>query len=245
MVAISAADLAEKRELLYKLSPFSDGVKRLKRKSDLADFAYSNLKLNGSTLTCDGVEGILDGITVDGVPVFEHRICESHRKLLSRFESKIDMEIEVDTIVLNEFCGILSGYDITPYRTDSPCLYHLGFVPGDPERISVDLADAFGRVSRNYYAGDFCLKAADIHLAIVKVYPYPDGFSEMAARTSLQYELVKAGYFPVDIGLSEQEYNTILTQAVKTGDASPFAEHIRTAVFRKLHMLIDAVERGV
>jgi hypothetical protein len=242
---ITAADLEEKRAILYALSPFSDGVKRLKRKTDLTDFAYTNLKLYGSTLTRGGVESVLDGVTVPGVPVFEHRLCEAHRKLLSRFESKIEMGIEVDSIVLNEFCGILSGSDFTPYRADAPCLYHLDFVPGDPERISADLTEAFKQIARTDFGADVCRKAAAVHGAIVRVYPYADGFSEMTARTALQYELVRGGYFPVDLGLSEPEYNTILAQAVKTGDPAPLADVIRTAVFRKLHALIDAVERGV
>jgi hypothetical protein len=262
---ITAADLEEKKAILYALSPFSDGVKRLKRKTDLTDFAYTNLKLYGSTLTRGGVESVLEGVTVPGVPVFEHRLCEAHRKLLSRFESKIEMGIEVDSIVLNEFCGILSGSSFTPYRADAPCLYHLDFVPGDPERISADLADAFKQIARTDFAvgsggadhgagaadhnaghgADICRKAAAVHGAIVRVYPYADGFSEMAARTALQYELIRGGYFPVDLGLSEPEYNTILAQAVKTGEPAPLADVIRTAIFRKLHMLIDAVERGV
>jgi hypothetical protein len=139
----------------------------------------------------------------------------------------------------------LSGSPFTPYRADAPCLYHLDFVSGDPERISADLAEAFKQIARTDFNADICRKAAAVHGAIVRVYPYADGFSEMAARTALQYELVRGGYFPVDLGLNEPEYNTILAQAVKTGDPAPLADVIRTAIFRKLHMLIDAVERGV
>ncbi|GHU63060.1 hypothetical protein AGMMS49983_05720 [Clostridia bacterium] len=242
---VSIAELDEKKAILFGLAPFSDGVKRLKRKTDLRDFVYTNLKLYGSALTHGGVERVLEGVTVPGVPVFEHRLCEAHRKLLSRFESKIEMDIEVDSIVLNEFCGILCGSDFTPYRTGAPCLYHLDFVPGDPECISADLAEAFKQIARTDFAADICRKAAAVHGAIVNVYPYADSFSEMAARTAMQYELVKGGYFPVDLELSEPDYNTIIAQAVKSGNPAPLADVLRTAIFRKLHMLIDAVERGV
>ena len=249
---VSINDIKEKREILYSLAPFSEGVKRLKRRSDLIDFTYSDLRLFGSTLTRAGTELIIDGGTVPGAPVFEHRLCEAHRKLLARFDSKLDMELEVDNIVLNEFCCILSGADLPPYREGSPLLYHLGYVPGDDEKISAELAEVFSSVRRDEKDGafdepygDFCLKAAAVHNGIIKVYPYADGFSELAARAAMQYICVKAGFFPVDIGITETEYNTITAAGINSGDASELADTIRTAIFKKLHSLIDAAERGV
>jgi len=79
----------------------------------------------------------------------------------------------------------------------------------------------------------------------VRVYPYREGFSEFAARVAMQYELVKAGYFPVDIGVSEPEYNRYTAKAIKKGNASEFAELLRIAVLKKLDFFIKAVERGV
>jgi hypothetical protein len=242
---IESRNLAEKKEILYALAPFSDGVKVFKRRADLVDYTYSDLRLYGSKLSRGGVEGVLDGITVAGVPVFEHRLCEAHRKLLSRFADKLDMGMDTDGLILNEFCTILAGASLPPYREGSPLLYHLDFVPGDDGRISQGLAEMFAQAHRLETDGDFCLKAAVIHTGIVRVYPYADGFSELAARAAMQYELIKAGYFPVDIGAGEQEYNSVTGAAIRTGEPSAFAALLRTAVFKKLHILIDAVERGV
>ena len=251
MVTIS--DIKEKRESLYSLAPFTEGVKNLKRRSDLLDFAYSDLRLYGSALTKEGVQNILDGVTVPDAPVFEHRLCEAHRRLLSRFTDKIDMGLDVDSIVLNEFCTILAGTEVPPYRDGSPILYHLDFVTGDDERISSDLADMFASVKRDErdgvfseeQGGDFCVKAAALHRGIIKVYPYADGLSEMAARVAMQYVIVKSGYFPIDIGISETEYNTIMTNSLKSINVSGFADIIRTAIFKQLNYLIDIAERGV
>ena len=249
---VTIKDITEKREILYSLAPFSEGVKKLKRRSDLLDFTYSDLRLFGSTISKTGAGQIIDGVTVDDIPVFEHRLCEAHRKLLARFESKLDMGLEVDSIVLNEFCTILAGTELPPYREGSPILYHLDLVSGDDEKISFDLKAMFTAIqyeekegSFNEPYGDFCLKAAEIHNGIVKVYPYSDGFSELSARAAMQYTLIRAGFFPVDIGISETDYNTVTSSGIKKGDASELADIIRTAILRKLHYLIDAVERGV
>ena len=242
---IDIKNITEKRDILYSLTPFSEGVKNFKRRNDLIDFAYSDLRLYGSTLTKDGIESILEGNTVPDAPVFEHRLTEAHRKLLSRFEDKIHMGLEMDSILLNEFCTVLSSSDLPPYREGAPLLYHLDFVPGDDDSISADLADVFSIIKRTDYKGEFCEKAAAIHTGILKVYPYEEGFSELSARAAMQYELVKAGYFPVNIDVSESEYNGICAEAIQSGDSAEFAELLRKALFKKLHVLIDAIERGI
>ena len=245
---IDISNIIDKREILYALAPFSAGVKSLKRRSDLLDFAYSDLKLYGSLLTKEGVAAILEGNSIPEAPVFEHHLCEAHRKLLSRFEDKLHMGLETDSILLNEFSVILSSEELPPYREGSPLLYHLDYVPGDDESISADLESIFKEIRRDTKDGvfgeDFCLKAATIHMGILKVYPYKEGLSELAARVAAQFELVRAGYFPVDTGIMEPEYNRICAEALRTGGADEFAELLRSAVFKKLHMLIDAIERG-
>jgi len=242
---IDIKNITDKRDILYALAPFSEGVKKLKRQSDLVDFAFSDLRLYGSTLTKEGVASILEGNTVPGAPVFEHRLAEAHRKLLSRFEDKIHMSLETDSILLNEFCTVLSSAELPPYREGAPLLYHLDFVPGDDDRISADLAELFSAVKRTEYNGDFCRKAADIHMGILRVYPYEEGFSELSARAAMQYELVRAGYFPVDIDVSESDYNGICADAIHSGDIAKFAELLRKALFKKLHVLIDAINKGI
>ena len=242
-------NIKDKREILFALAPFSEGVKALKRKSDLVDFTYTDLRLYGSTLTKEGVASILEGNTISGAPVLEHRLCESHRKLMSRFDDKLHMGLETDSILLNEFCVILASAELPPYREGAPLLYHLDYVPGSDDSISAGLADLFGAVRRaekdGVYSGDFCVKAADIHMGILKVYPYVEGFSELAARAAAQYELVRAGYFPVDFDVSESEYNRICTDALRTSDVSEFAGVLRMALFKKLHKLIEAVNMGI
>jgi len=240
--------ITEKREILFALAPFSEGVKALKRKSDLVDFTFTDLRLYGSALTKEGVASILEGITIPGAPVQEHRLCETHRKLMSRFDDKLHMGLEIDSILLNEFCVILASAKLPPYREGAPLLYHLDYVPGCEDSISADLAGFFSAVRKaekdGVYSGDFCLKAADIHMGILKVYPYVEGFSELSARAAAQFELVRAGYFPVDFNVSEPEYNRICADAIRTSDVSEFADVLRIAVLKKLHKLIDAVNIG-
>ena len=245
---VSISTIIEKRNALYSLTPFSEGVKALKRRMDLLDFAYSDLRLFGSALTREGAKSILVGNAVPGVPVFEHRLCEAHRKLLSCFDGKLDMGLDVDSSLLNEFCKILSGTGQPLYRKGEPLLYHLDFVPTDDTRVPIELAEilaAIRRADRSGAYNDFCHKAAALHTGIIKVYPYQDGYSELAARAAMQYEIMRAGYFPIDIGISEPVYNTVCSNAIRRGDVTEFADLLRNAIVKKLLTLIEAVRRGV
>jgi len=246
---VDMKNIIDKRETLFALAPFSEGVKALKRRGDLVDFAYSDLRLNGSKLTKEGVSNILDGNPVPDAPVLEHRLCEAHRKLLSKFDDMMYMSLETDGPLLDEICKILSSADSPPYREGAPLLYHIDHVPGDSDRIPIDVSDMFKAVRRKdsagQFYGDFCVKAAVIHMYIIEIYPYKEGFSEMAARAAAQYELIRAGYFPVDPDVSEAEYNRINTYALKNETALEYAELLQKAVLKKLDMLIDAVKRGI
>ena len=242
---------------MYSLSPFSENVKRLKRRQDLFDFAYSDIRLYGGRLTSEGVKSVLAGNAVPGVPVFEHRLCEAHRTLISRFEEMLHMAVDTDSQRVEEFCEILRGAAAPhrggcaslPWRKGLPLLYHLDFVPGDDDRIQKDMAEMFAtvrKIEREGFFGkdssyDFCLKAAAIHMGIVEVYPFADGFSELSARAAMQYEIVRAGYFPIDPGISETEYNDYTATAIKTGDLSGFAGLLRDAVCKKIQFFIDAI----
>ena len=239
---VNINEIMEKREQLYALAPFPEGVKTLKRRSDLLDFTYSDMRLFGSTLTRHGVRMILEGNTIASAPVFEHRLCEAHKRLLLKFMDKLDMRLEVDTVLLNEFCTVLTGLENPVFRQGEPLLYHLGFVPGDDESISKDLAKMFSAIKRDDVK-DFCLKAALVHLGVVKVYPYEGGVSEMAARAAMQYTLMQAGFFPVDIGVSEPDYNRVTANGIRTGDAEEFAGLLRAAIFKKLCFLLETIQK--
>ena len=241
---ISINDIMVKREMLYSLAPFSDAVKSLKRRTDLIDFTFSDLRLYGSSLAKEGVIRILEGEILEEIPVFEHRLCEAHKNLLTKFEDITDMGMDIDSAVLNEFSMIISGTDIPRYRDGSPLLYHLGFVPCDTERITSELTEALAFVKR-YEAEDVCLKAAMLHNKIIKVYPFTEGLSELSARAAMQYTLIKEGFFTVDIGISESEYNRLTADSVQSDNDSALGGILKNAIYKKLNYLVESVESGV
>jgi Fic family protein len=74
-------------------------------------------------------------------------------------------------------------------------------------------------------------RAARIHNGLVYIYPFAE-HSEMIARAAMQYELLRGRLPVVDIGLSEQSYNTLVSESIRTGEDGPLADAITKAVSR-------------
>ena len=231
------------RSLVSK-APFSKELKEMKRKMDLVDFAFSNVRLDGSIITRAGVISILDGNVINNAPVKEHRLIEIHNKLLSKMDDRLEMKMEVDTSVAEAFYKIIIGDEQLDYRTSNPILYHLDFVPDNYTDIRGAFSDALKKISRNDYDGDFCLKAAAFHMEIIRIYPFDD-YTEMLARTVMQYELKRVGLFPIAINIDEQLYNHMISEALVTGNPEHFAQIIRKSTIDKLDFLIDKASKQV
>jgi hypothetical protein len=55
----------------------------------------------------------------------------------------------------------------------------------------------------------------------------------MIARAAMQYVLLRCGKPIIDIGLSETEYNTMTSEAIRSGDDSAVAGAIGRAAVQK------------
>ena len=234
----SITEIKIKMRSLLSKAPFSKELKELKRKLDIVDFAFSNLNLDGSIITRAGVMSILEGNVIDNAPVKEHRLIELHNKLLFRMEDRIEMKMEVDISIIEDLYKIICDNSSIAYRTGNPILYHLDFVPDEYTHVRQALIDSIKQVDRRDFAGDFCLKAAAYHLEIIKAYPF-DTYSEMLARTILQYELIRSGLFTLPINIGEQKYNSIISESLITGNPEGFAQVIRDSALAKLDFLLD------
>ena len=234
----SITELMIKLRSLLGKAPFSDELIELKNKLDIVDLVYTNLNLEGSILTKAGVMNILEGNVINNVPIKEHLLIEIHNRLLARMEDRIEMKYEVDIAVVEDFYSIIISGNSVKYRSTSPELYHLDFVPGDYSDIRSALSDELKQVGRTDFDGNFCMKAAAYHNKIIKVYPFEE-YNEILARTIMQYELMRNGLFPIQLDVKEQEYNSIVSQSISMNDNGPFADIIINSAMEKVELLLE------
>jgi Fic family protein len=199
---------------------------------DLLDYAWSDLRLDGSALTREGVASILSGELVGNVSIAESSEVLCHETAMSTFRDLLYMQIDLDRASLQQISEAWSKYFDMRYRKGSPVLPHLGFAPPHYADIPKLLDELFRYVRMSYDGQGAEVRAARIHNGLVYIYPFEE-HSEMIARAAMQYELLRGGLPVVDIGLSEQAYNTLVSDAIRTGDDAPLAEAIAHAVRAK------------
>jgi hypothetical protein len=205
---------------------------------DLLDFAWSDLRLDGSLLKREGVASIIRGELVQSVSIAESSEVLCHERAMSTFRGLTHMQIDLDRASLQQIAEAWSDFFDVGYRRTSPVLHHLGFTPPQHADIPQLIDELFRHVRAVMPGGDAAAAAARIHNGIIYIYPFTE-HSEMIARAAMQYELISRGLPVVDIGLSEQEYNTMVSEAVRTGNDEPLADAIRKAAAAKQRSLAD------
>lgn len=226
-------DILEKRDILNARKPFPRDVSVVLDKLNMFDFLYNDLKLDGSNLTEEGVGRILEGGMAPGASIREHNELPLHIAAFKLFDEMRHMYLTMDRQRMGELYCALCGGQRQEFRRKTPILYHLDFTPPYYTEIPALLDELFRLSYRGPYDGDFIRRAADMHNGIIAIYPYEER-SEALARSVFQYELIRGGLFPVRFGVSEQDYNMLVTQAVKDGFGEPFYRMSLRAVEKKM-----------
>ena len=82
------------------------------------------------------------------------------------------------------------------------------------------------------------LKAAYLHNKLIEIYPFETN-SESIARMALYYELIRNGYPPVPLNISEQEYYMALEAYLKKENIQPIYEALERSVYNKLDVMLQ------
>ncbi|MDR0854502.1 MAG: hypothetical protein LBN34_09065 [Clostridiales Family XIII bacterium] len=235
----NAERIEEIKKVLYEQAPFPVRLKRIKAMLDLVDFAYTNVKLDGSRLTESGVNQILDGEILEDVPIKEHVLVNAHRDIYIYMEQCASMMMDVDSRMVLSFFSKLTGLADPVFRTGSEPIYHLDIVPKKYGDMEAAIKEALLEVRRTDFKGDYIVMAAAIHTAIIKVYPFEEK-SEMVARCALQYVLMRNGLYPLAFQVNETEYNVATINSLN-GSYEAFSKIIIDAVIAKTDKLIEIV----
>ncbi|MDR3072565.1 MAG: Fic family protein [Clostridiales Family XIII bacterium] len=231
--------IEEKKKTLLEGKPFSDELVRAFDALDLLDFAYTNLKLEGSSLTEQGVGHIIHGEIVHGVTIGDHNLLEYHRRVLKDFSHMKTMEIDLDARELLHLYSVLTDKEKPALRTRERVLYHLDYVAPMRMPVSGMLDELFRYLYRreDLYQGDYIRRAVELHDGIIGVYPFDEG-SEMLARCAMQYELIRNGLPIVPLDMKEPEYNISVEVALKKGDHRPLYNSVCRGALQKLDKML-------
>ncbi|MDR0357591.1 MAG: hypothetical protein LBH63_04415 [Clostridiales Family XIII bacterium] len=232
------AETEKKKDLLNARRPLSENLKDYEEALALFDLAYTSLKLDGSALTAEGVNRIIQGGIVEGVSLREHDEIESFRGILRVFADMLHMGVTLDRRELVRIYGVLTRDANPRFRSGSPILYHLDYTPTHYSDIPSALDRLFRELFARDYGGDCIRRAADMHDGIIAIYPFSER-TETLAVMALQYELVRNGYPIAPLGLKDRDYNEMVANGIKSGDHDALYACVLDAVDQKIDLLLE------
>ena len=108
-------------------------------------------------------------------------------------------------------------------------------IPQEMEKLAAELIKA---AQVKAVSHDLFRYAAFIHNKIVEIYPYGED-DKLLARCATTYYIMTKDLPAVALSLSEQKYNSMISDHIKRGDLSDMAEAWQSEVLKRLQLMVQ------
>ena len=189
------------------------------------EWVTMNLRLSGSPMNEENAAKIAGGEYILDATLEEHLMVTRLMEVLPFMEALLDLQEELSVQTLNKFYQKISGGEEAEYRKSTPVLFHLSYNPVLPPEIEGELRELLRRLHDGRLQ-DALERAVYVHDHLIRIYPY-DQYSEVVARTAMEYELLYSGQDMYSLTLTESEYNSALAEFLKKGTETTIYENLR------------------
>ena len=189
------------------------------------EWVTMNMRLSGSPMNEENAAKIAGGEYILDATLEEHLMVTHLMDVLPLMEGLLDLQEDLSTQTLAKFYQKVSGGEEAEYRKSTPVLFHLSYNPVLPPEIEGELQRLFARLHEGRLT-DPLARAVHVHNHLIRIYPY-DQYSEIVARTAMEYELLYSGQAMYPLTLTESEYNGALAEFLKKGTEKVIYENLR------------------
>ncbi len=231
-------EIKKKKLILDNRKPYSKETAEYINEINLADWIYTCMKLDGSAIGKTGVQRILKGEFIVEVSVSDHSAVGYWQDAIRTAYAMAELGDELTEKSLLRFYQILVNPGRLEYRRTNPVLIMLDYIPPHPSEIEEQMEILFQWLEAYDFQGNPILRAAYLHNKLVEIYPYETG-SEAVARMAMYYELIRNGYPPVLLNLSETEYYAAIRSYLKKEEIQPLYEPLERGVYNKLEIMMQ------
>jgi len=231
-------EIKKKKLILDNRKPYIKETADYIHELNLIDWIYTSMRLDGSAISKISVQRIIKGEFIAEVSINDHSAIGNYEEAIRLASDMADMGIELNEKYLFRFYEILANPEKLEYRRTNPILVMLDCVPPHPSEIEEQMDILFQAMRENDFESNPILRAAYLHNMLVEIYPY-ETCSEAVARMAMYYELLRSGYPPVLLNLSEQEYYAAIRSYLKKEEIQPLYEPLERGVYNKLEIMMQ------
>lgn len=231
-------EIKKKKLILDNRKPYVRETAEYIDEINLVDWIFTSLRLDGSSIAKAGVQRIVKGEFLVDVSISDHSAIGNYQDAIRLAYDMADMEVELSEKYLFRFYQILANPQRLEYRKINPVLLMLDYIPPHPSEIEEQMDILFQWMDTNDFQSNPILRAAYLHNKLVEIYPYETD-SEAVARMAMYYELIRNGYPPVLLNLSESEYYSAIRSYLKKEEIQPLYEPLERGVYNKLEIMMQ------
>lgn len=210
---------------------------KIKRINEL-DYIYGGLTLDGTDLSRQEVEGMMEGVIPGTASLKECVFIKNYLNALELIRNSLSMKNSLDTRLLLKLHGALTGSG-SGFRRSTPTVVDFRHVPPHHSEIEERLGKLFQAAYKT--GANEIRSAARIHCGIMDIYPF-ERYSEAMARMAMNYYLEERGFYPVALGYNRREYIKTVTECLKDKDITIFFWGLERAEFNKQDLIRQIVE---
>ena len=237
--------IGEKKQELDSKRPFTGGEAARLMDEFLVEYTYNSNAIEGNTLTLRETYMVLRGITIDQKPLREHLEAVGHKDAFEyMLELVKDNALLTETIINQIHYLVLADKkdDRGVYRKIPVQIVGAKTTPVQPYLIKPQMEQLLRRYKSS--KEHLISKIARFHIEFEGIHPYIDG-NGRSGRLLVNFELMKAGYPPIDIKFTDRAryyraFDEYYTKNDITAMENLFASYINERLSIYLSILNEA-----
>lgn len=231
-------EIKKKKLILDNRKPYTNEVTNYIEELNLIDWIYSSMILDGCDITKASIQKIIKGEIVVDVTLNDHVGIGIQQSAVKFAYDMAAMGIEMNERYLLRFYQNLAKPTKVEYRRNNPILVMMDYNPPHPRDIEEQIEILFQWLNTNDFQSNPILRAAYLHNKLIEIYPF-ESHTEAVARMVMYYELIKNGFPPVLLNLTEQEYYAAIKSYLRKEEIQPIYEPLERGVYHKLEMMMQ------
>lgn len=235
-------EIKKKNLILNNRKPFSREAAGIISELDFTEWIYSVFKFRGESLSLFQIGEILKGEISYNLSLSQHVLINNLKDVISYLKEAASFGNEGDLRLSNKISQVLTGHQESRFRKDNPVIVELSHNPPHPQNIKEQLAILFSWLITQNKADNPIETACLFHHRFIEIYPYEEE-NETVALCLLYYLIMKEGYPPFEILITENEYNNMLSSYFKEGSIESFFNRILKSLLARLEIIISLTER--
>lgn len=231
-------EIKKKKLILENRKPYTLEAAEYIEELNLVDWIYTAMRLDGSSIAKTNVQRILKGEFLINVSVKDHSLVGIYQNAIRFAYDMAELDIDLNEPYLFRFYQILAEPLKQEYRRTNPVLFMLEYNPPHPSEIEEQMDILFQWLGEADFQSNPILRAAYLHNKLVEIYPF-ETHSEAVARMAMYYELIRNGYPPAMLSLSESEYYAAIKSYLKKEEIQPLYEPLERGIYNKLEIMMQ------